>query len=465
MRPDSSPVSAGEAAETPNGLRRHLTLPSATLLVIANIIGAGIFTTTGFQAADLGHPMLILGLWAVGGVLAFCGAVCYAELGVLMPRAGGEYVYLRETYGGMVGFMSAFVSLVAGFSAPIAAASRAAIHYLETLIPSLSADSGSRWIGDLSAIALVWVLVLVQRLGARRAVRLNDVLTGLKVAGMVALVVAIGFSGEGRWSRLTENVPPADAPGSPGLVAALATSLIFVMYCYSGWNASAYLASEFRRPDRDLPLSLLLGTGVVTVLYLAINAAYFYAAGAGALAGQVEVGQIAARRVLGQTGVMWVTVLISLSLIVSALAMTIAGPRVYYALGGDYPMFAWLARSGSGGAPWSAAVVQGGVTTLLLMTGSVDQIQQYAGFTLTLFAALAVSCVIVQRRRRPEAARSFRAWGYPVTPLVFLGVSLWMMIWAFRGRPMESVAGILTVAAGGLLFHLTAGRVRPVRSG
>lgn len=446
-----------KATPAGGGLRRYMTLRSATLLVIANIIGAGIFTTTGFQAADIGHPILILVLWAVGGVLAFCGAVCYAELGVLMPRAGGEYVYLHETYGGMVGFMSAFVSLVAGFSAPIAASCRAAVHYAEYFFPDL-AVSESPFAGDIVAVLIVWALIALQRMGASPAMKFSDVLTGLKVAGIVAFIVAIWISGAGQWSWLAQPTAESADLSTSARIAGLATSLIFVMYCYSGWNASAYLTSEFRRPERDLPRSLLIGTGVVMTLYLLINAAFFYAAGADELAGRVEVGQVAAREVLGNLGVSLVTALIALSLIVSALAMTIAGPRVYYALGEDYPIFSWLARSESGGAPWSASVMQGVVTTLILLTGRVDQIQQYAGFTLTLFAALAVSCVIVLRFRRPDEPRAFRAWGYPWTPLLFLVASAWMMIWAFQGRPAESLAGVATVVVGGVLFRLTAGR-------
>lgn len=444
-----------------SGLNRYLTLRSATLLVIANIIGAGIFTTTGFQAADLGHPVLILALWAVGGVLAFCGAVCYGELGVLMPRAGGEYVYLRETYGGMVGFMSAFVSLVAGFSAPIAAACRAAVHYAEHFFPQL-AVSNSPFAGELIAVGIVWSLIVLQRIGARKAMNFSDLLTALKVAGIVVFIVAIWISGAGQWSYLIEPTAESADMSTSARIAGLATSLIFVMYCYSGWNASAYLAGEFRQPERDLPLSLMLGTGIVMAIYLVINAAFFYAAGAEGLAGRVEVGQVAAENVLGDRGVGLVTGLICLSLVVSALAMTIAGPRVYYALGEDYSLFGWLARSKSGGAPWSASVMQGLVTTVILLTGRVDQIQQYAGFTLTLFAALAVSCVIVLRIRRPREPRAFRAWGYPWTPLFFLLVSAWMMIWAIRGRPVESLAGVATVVVGGVLFRLTAGRKRSV---
>jgi APA family basic amino acid/polyamine antiporter len=234
----------------------------------------------------------------------------------------------------------------------------------------------------------------------------------------------------------------------------MGTSLVFVMFCYAGWNAAAYVASEMENPQRDLPRALLLGTGTVLALYLALNAVYFYGASVDELAGQVEVGVIAARALFGDWGVSLVTVVLCASILASASAMTFAGPRVYWALGRDFPPFAALARTRAGGAPAVALVVQGAVTSVFILSGRVDQIQQYAGFTLSLFASLAVSCVIELRERRPEAARPFRAIGYPVTPVLFLGVSAWMMYWAFQGRPVESALGLGTVGLGGAIFAL-----------
>jgi APA family basic amino acid/polyamine antiporter len=196
----------------------------------------------------------------------------------------------------------------------------------------------------------------------------------------------------------------------------------------------------------------------VVVLYLAINAVYFYGANVEELAGKVEVGLIAARHLFGSVGTALVTVVLLVSLVASASAMTIAGPRVYYALGRDYERFGFLARSSAQtGAPINALLVQGLFTSAILLIGRIDQIQQYSGFTLTLFASLAVSCVIVRRVRQPDLPRPFRVWLYPLTPLLFLGVSLWMMFWAVRGRPLESVLALATVAVAGLVFYLTSG--------
>jgi APA family basic amino acid/polyamine antiporter len=211
-------------------------------------------------------------------------------------------------------------------------------------------------------------------------------------------------------------------------------------------------------PQRDLPRALLLGTGTVLVLYLGLNAVYFYGASVDELAGQVEVGVVASRNLFGDWGVDLVTVVLCASIFASASAMTMAGPRVYYALGKDFKPFAFLAKTRPSGAPALALLAQGVVTSLFILTGRVDQIQQYAGFTVSLFASLAVSCVIVLRIRRPHVERPFRAWGYPLSPLLFLAVSAWMMYWAFQGRPVESTLAFLTVLVGGVIFAASKSR-------
>ena len=449
------PLSASGATSP---LRRQVGLRSATLLVLANIIGAGIFTTTGFQAADLGHPGWIFALWVAGGVLAFCGALCYGELGAAMPKAGAEYVYLSETYGGAVGFMSGFVSLVAGFSAPIASACKGLAHYLAHFFPSLSpgaAALGGLAATDVVALGVVWALVGIQLAGARSGLRFGDAVTVLKILGIVAILVGAVLVGQGDPANLTTVSARYGELDATSRSTALATSLIFVMFCYSGWNAAAYLASEFENPQRDLPRSLLLGTSTVVLLYLGLNAVYFLGADVDELAGVVEVGLVSSRALFGPLGVTLVTLTLCVSLLASANAMTIAGPRVTYELGRRYPALGILARvDEERSAPVTALLLQGAVTSALVISGRIDQIMQYAGFTLTLFGSLAVSCVIVLRFKRPDLPRPFRTWGCPFTPLLFLGAASWMLIWSFRGRPLESGLGLATVALGGILFGL-----------
>ena len=440
-----------------NGLSGKIGLRSAAALVVANIIGAGIFTTTGFQAEALGDPTLIFALWVLGGILAWCGALCYAELGAAMPEAGAEYVYLRETYGPAFGFMSAFVSCVAGFPAPIAAALKGMTAYLGAFVPVLASNSGvigGVTTGDLLAVLVVWGLTAVHLRGLRGGMRFNDFVTLAKVLGIVAILIGAAAFGSGNVANFTTQSSTTEAT-----LPAFATSLIFVMFCFSGWNAAAYMASEIEAPQRNLPRALLLGTSIVLVLYLGLNAVYLYGANVDELAGKVEVGLVASRHLFGPAGTGFVTVVLTLSLLASASAMTAAGPRVTFALGRDVPMLRGLSKTNTvTGAPTAALLTQGVVTTLLVLSGTVDQIQQYAGFTLALFSSLAVSCVIVLRIRHPELARPFRAWGYPLTPLFYIGVSGWTMLWAFQGRPMESLLALLTVVVGGVAFLFVRGR-------
>jgi APA family basic amino acid/polyamine antiporter len=436
------------------GLTRFIGLRSATGLVVANMIGAGIFTTTGFQAADLGHPGLIYGLWILGGVLAFCGALCFAELGAMLPRAGAEYVYIRESYGQALAFVSAFVALTAGFSAPIAAAAKSFAVYLGYLIDPLRENPPLFGVAlvDLCAIGVVWSLVAIHCLGARTGMRFSDAVTAFKVLGIVGIITAALFWGDGRVANIVEKATDYGEKSPVDLAVAMATSLIFVTFCYLGWNGSAYVASEMEDPQRNLPKSLLAGTAMVTGLYLALNVVYFYGAGVDGLQGQLNVGTLAAEKLFGPAGVTAVTLILCISILASVSAMTIAGSRVLFAFGQDMRALHWLARSSPNGSPWPSLLLQGTIVTIIILSGRVDQILLYAGFTLTLFSAIAVSCVIALRIKAPHLPRPFRVWAYPYTPLLFISVSLWTMVWAFRGRPVESFLALATVAAGGLLF-------------
>ena len=384
----------------------------------------------------------------------------------MMPQAGAEYVYLRETYGPAIGFMSAFVSLVAGFSAAIATATKSFVIYLGQFLPFLAAEptlGGTVAVGDLIAVGLVWLLVAIHLRAVQSGTGFNDFMTVFKVAGIVAIVLAAVSIGRGSVSNLVTVSPSFQEMSRTDTLAAFGTSLIFVMFCYSGWNAAAYVAGEMEDPQRDLPRSLISGTAIVLLLYLGLNAVYFYGASVDELAGQVEVGLVSSRTLFGNWGVSLVTVVLCASILASASAMSLAGPKVYYALGKDFTTFSFLSRTRRTGAPSIALIVQGVVTTIIILSGRVDQIQQYAGFTLTLFASLAVSCVIVLRIRRPDLERPFRAWGYPVSPLLFLAVSGWMMYWAIQGRPAESILSLLTVLFGGVILALSVSRRKPDR--
>ena len=431
-------------------------------VVVANMIGAGIFTSTGFQAAALGDPVQIYALWIVGGVVALCGAACYAELGTAMPEAGAEYVYLREAYGPSFGFMSAVVSLTAGFSAPIAAALASLMAYLSHYLPWLHAQDVLLGLTprELAAIAMVWALVALHARGAMVGLGVTNLLTLFKVGSILVILVAAVAVGDGQLEQLWQA--SSSRPTGSELTSELASSLVFVMFCYSGWNSAAYLAGELREPERVLPRALLFGTLLVTVLYLGLNLVYFYGASVEELAGKVEVALVASEHLFGPTGGGLVTVALSVSLVAAASVMTAVGPRVYYAAGRDTAALSWLGRvDPEAGAPVRALVLQGAVTTVIIVLGTVDQIQQYAGLTLSLFATLTVGSLFVLRRRRSgRAVQTFRAFGYPFTPLLFIAVTIWMMVWAARARPLESAAALATVGLAGLM-HTWLVRRRP----
>jgi len=436
---------------------RTVAFRSATALVIANIIGAGIFTTTGFQASALGHPFLIFSLWIIGGLLAWCGAMCYAELGAMMPEAGGEYVYLRETYGPLFSFMSAFVSLVAGFSAPIAAALKTLVRYLSAFLPTLSRQHelfGFISIEDFIAITLVWVLIGIHTRSLNFGFAFNDLATLFKVSG-ITLIIIFGFSiGNGSLENFRVIAPEFYEYSSIDLFSAFSVSLIFVMFCFSGWNAAAYIAHEIEEPQKNLPKALFSGTILVTVLYLALNALYFYGADVNQLAGVAEVGLVAAQQLFGPWGVNLTVLILTISIFASASAMTIAGPRVYYALGLDHIHLKFLAKTKRGSTvPVAALLLQGVITTVIILSARIDQIIQYAGFALALFSSLAVSCVIALRIRHPELKRPFKVIAYPITPILFLLISGWIMAWNLFGEYwLESLLSLVTVFFAAVLF-------------
>ena len=291
-------------------LRRELTLTNGTAIVVANMIGAGIFGTTGFLAGDLGKPSLVLGIWLAGALVALAGCLCYAELAINLPRSGGEYVYLREAWGPAWGFLSGWISFFAGFAAPIAASALLFSEYLAHFFPALSPRSpagmlstSSRWIhtgnGHLLAVGVVAVFAVANILGVRFAGKIQNVLTGLKVGILGAFLVLAFLMGKGSVSHFSAE---AVRTSHHSLGAQCAVSLIFVMLAYSGWNAATYVAEEMKAPERTLPASLVAGTLIVAVFYLALNAAFIYAMPLEAMKGIERIGGAAAEALFGGKG-------------------------------------------------------------------------------------------------------------------------------------------------------------------
>jgi APA family basic amino acid/polyamine antiporter len=420
---------------------------TAVCLIVSNAVGSGIFTTTGFLARDLGDPRWILALWALGGALALAGALSYAELGASLPRVGGEYVYLREAFGPWLGFLSGWTSFTIGFGAAIAASCIGFAHYLAILLPD-----GPGWPGPVVfATALVWLLTGVHLLGVERGGRFQRWVTVAKIGG-VALLLGIALAaGGGDWRRLGGS---AAAP-APTLGAA-AVGLVFVLYSYSGWNAAAYIAGEVREPQRSLPRALFGGTLFVALLYVAINVFYLYALPISALSAEpvLPVAEKAVGALLGPSASAAVSALLCLSIAGAASSMVWAGSRVTSAMALDAAVPRILGRQSEDGAPTFAILLQAVWVTILLVTGTFEQLVVYGGFAIALFSGAAVASLIVLRRRRPQLERPYRVPAYPWVPAGFIAATLWIAGHALVERPAEALLSLGTVALGLPLYLL-----------
>jgi APA family basic amino acid/polyamine antiporter len=470
--------------------RRQLGLWITAAIVVANMVGSGIFTSTGYQARSLHDPWTILLCWVLGGVIALCGASAYAELGSMMPRAGGEYVYLREAYHPAVGFMSGWVSLTAGFSAPIAFAAITFASYVGRVFPSLHMDalwaSQSIDIGDTHlvtirigleqavGIGLIAFVTMLHSFDTKVGGWVQAAFTAIKVLLIVLFIGGGLFLGTGEWSNIStqnggiaENLP----------TMSFGISLMYVSFAYSGWNAAAYIASDVRAPARTLPRALLLGTGVVMVLYVLINIVFLYAVPSDVLAGPPscpdaaqdvvdalkaagkcggaihEVGHAAATALFGTKIGQLVSSVISLALVSAVSAMIMAGPRVYAAMAADRALPRVLARHNKRGVPVVAVVTQGVLATVFVVIGDPDMLIRFVGFTLAIFAGLAV--IAVFRLRAMGMSSAYRTFGYPVTPLVFVASSIWIAYAQIKERPVESGVIGCVLGVGGVVYWLT----------
>jgi APA family basic amino acid/polyamine antiporter len=435
-------------------LERRLGPLDAAAIVISNVIGVGIFITPRIIATATPHPFVFIGVWVAGGLLAFVGAMAYAELGTLRPRSGGEYVYLREGFGPLAAFLTGWTSFVAGFAGAMAAGALGVSEYLGRFIPAAGDATPLLtipvpWLPlvfsrrSLVALSVIIALALIHIRGLGPGRLVQNALAGVKV-GALALFVAIGLSfGHGSLTHL------ADVSVSTPLNLPLA--FILVMFSYSGWNAASYVAEEIRDPGRNVPRALALGTGTVVLLYVGLNVLYLYAVPIGEIAngGQSEIAMVAAERLLGPVAATLLGALAVVVLSGSLSAMTVAGPRVYFAMARDGAFFRFAARIHPRfHTPWVSILAQAVWASVLVLTNTKDQLAEYTGFAVLLFSAIAVSTVFVMRRRHPDEPRPFKAWGYPVAPAIFVVVSLAITVAAIAGRPGPSLLGAGIIAAG-----------------
>jgi APA family basic amino acid/polyamine antiporter len=426
---------------------RSIGLSTACGIVIANIIGTGVFTSLGFQLPSIHSGFALLMLWIVGGIAALCGALCYGELSAALPRSGGEYHFLSQIYHPAVGFMAGFVSATVGFAAPIALAAMAFGKYFHGVFNFGSPVA-------LSFI-VVWLVAIFHFGKLEVGSAFQNLWTLLKLLLIAALIVA-GFF-------VTPKQPisflPAGGEAASIFSAAFAVSLVYVMYSYSGWNAASYITGEIKAPEKTVPRSLVLGTVVVIVLYVLLNAVFLFSTPANELSGQVEVALIAGKHIFGDNGGRMVGAVICLGLVSAISSMTWIGPRVTMSMGEDHWFLQMLGRKNQYGVPVFAIAVQLVIVNLLLLTGKFDLIVIYIQFTLLLCSLLTVAGVIVLRVTNPMLPRPYRVWLYPIPPLIFSAITIWMMIYLLQSNPRESLAGLLTAMVGLLLYFCAGKRV------
>lgn len=427
-----------------------VTTVAATAIVVADMVGVGVFTSLGFQVKDITSGFSLLLLWFVGGVVAICGAICYAELAAMFPRSSGEYNFLTRSYHPAVGFLAGWLSATVGFSAPVALAALAFGEYAKAIVPG----APSLALG----LALIWLVSFVHLSGTRHGSLFQIVSTLIKLALIAGFIVA-GFAMGG-------GQPITFAPSAvdPALImsAPFAISLVFVMYSYSGWNAATYIIGEIKDPHRSLPRALFWGTLIVVLLYIALNAVFLYTTPIAKLAGQIDVAVIAGTHIFGESGGRLVGALICLGLVSTISAMMWIGPRVTMAMGEDNPVLRVFAMRRKNGVPATAILFQAVVASLLLFTQSFEAVLDFIQFSLIFCSFLTVLGVIKLRITRPDLPRPYRAWGYPATPLIFLAVAAFMMYYLVTNRPWQSLAGFLMMLAG-LLIYSVAGvqQLRP----
>jgi APA family basic amino acid/polyamine antiporter len=443
-----------QASPASAALERRLGPLDAAAIVISNVIGGGIFFVPVIVASLVASPIAMLGVWLAGGALAFAGAMAYAELAAMRPRAGGEYVYLRETFGPLAAFLSGWTSFIAGFSGAIAASALSLADYVGRFLPAagdarplIAVPGLSISPHSLVALATIGALTLVHVGGLGPGRLLQNVLAGLKV-GAIVIVVALGFTlGRGEIAHLTET--------SPAAPVSWLLALVPVMFSYSGWNAAAYVAEEVRAPHRNVPLALALGTITVVVVYILLNALYLFAIPIHELAAVPgeRLMDTVAERLFGFAAGNLLGAFTIVSIAASISAMVLAGPRVYYAMARDGLFVPSAARVHPRFRTPSVAIVAQGIWSgVLVLSGTLSQLVTYTGFAVVLFSGVAVMAVFVlrhrARRRGDSSPRPFSALGYPWAPAVFVAASAAMVVNEIWRNPGPSGAGLALIALG-----------------
>lgn len=421
---------------------RHFTVMA---VVVANMVGTGVFTSLGFQLLDIRSGFVLLALWAVGGLAAVCGAMTYAELGAAMPRSGGEYNFLTRIYHPSVGFVSGWVSATVGFAGPTALAAMTFAAYGTSVFQM----GENAWLEKSLAAALVIALTLVHASNRRNSGALQVIFTILKVAIIVVFCSAALFAVD---SPQPVTFLPVAGDGALLTSGVFAVALIYVSFAYTGWNAATYLSSELENPQRTLPWILMGGTMIVTLLYVALNFTFLYTTPMDAMVGQVEVGFISAEAAFGELGGRFTGLVLAMLLVSTVSAMTMAGPRVIQVIGEDFPALNALSKKNKDGIPAIAIYIQSAIALLFIFSSTFESVLVFSGFTLALSSFTTVLGIFVLRWRQPDLPRPYRTFLFPLPPLIYLALTGWTLAFVLISRPVEGLFGLGIIGLG-LIFY------------
>ena len=418
-------------------------------VVIANMIGTGVFTSLGFQLIDIQSGFAILLLWALGGLIAICGSMTYAELGAALPRSGGEYNFLSKIYHPCAGFISGWISATIGFAAPTALAAITFAAYLMSIFP----DIDNNWARKLAASALIVILAIIHSSNRKNSGGLQVAFTLIKI-GIIVLFCLSAI-------LLTNNTQPISFAPSPEDIdliidGSFAISLIYVSYAYTGWNAATYLSSELENPQKTLPWVLIFGTMIVTVLYVSLNYVFLKVTPIESMQGKIEVGYIAAQSAFGSVAADLTGIALALLLISTVSAMTLAGPRVLQVIGEDFKILRILASSNKDKIPTNAIYIQSLIAVIFILSSSFESILVFAGFTLALNSFATVLAIFVLRKMQPEIKRPYKTFAFPFPPLIYLVLTGWTLYFVLINRPVEVLFSFMIIASGGILYLISS---------
>jgi amino acid transporter len=429
-----SPATSDRAS---GAVPRTLGLFSLVCLIIANMIGAGVFTTSGFALGDLGSPNRVFAAWIVGGVIALSGAISYGGLVRRMTESGGEYLFLSRVIHPVAGFIAGWVSLLAGFTGAIAFAARAFETYAFPTRPE--------WLPSGAAACVMVALAAVLH-----GLRVQTGAASQNAAVVLKMILISGFLIFAAGVAATQGAAPPPPEIGPFSIAAFAGSLVWISLSYSGFNAAVYVAGEARDAERQAPRALWIGTLIVTVVYVALNAAFVYLPPFDAVLGKEDVAAAAAQSIGGAGVALWIRIITVLALITSVFSLVMAGPRVYARMADD-GVFPKFFRFGERGAPTAAIMGQAALAIVVILASNLRDLLSYLGFTLSMSAALSVISLFIIAKR--EGRQAVKVWGYPFTPLFYVLVTLVLAGIAGWRQPMQLLAAVLTIVSGSVVYY------------